>query len=252
MPQRFSDKVALVTGGSRGIGLDISKALAREGASVVIASVDEGRGMAAMEAILSQGGQAEFIATDVTQRDQAARLVEATLKRFGDIHVLVNNAGVHDSAPFWEESEALWDRMFRVNVLGTALPSQLVVRHMKERGGGAIVHVASKAGVVGEPGHAAYSASKGAVIALTRAMAVELAPYSIRVNAVCPGPVMTDMLLAAVPSGADRQQLAEAAPLGRVGRPEDIAAAVLYLASSDADWCTGQAISIDGGLSILK
>lgn len=252
MAQRFSGKVVIVTGGSRGIGLDISKALAREGASVVIASVDEARGIAAMETIASQGGRAEFIATDVTQRDQVARLVEATLKRFGDIHALVNNAGVHDGAPFWEESEELWARMFRVNVLGAALPSQMVVRHMKEREGGAIVHIASKAGVVGEPGHAAYSASKGAVIALTRAMAVELAPYSIRVNAVCPGPVMTDMLLAAVPLEEDRRKLAETAPLGRVGHPKDIAAAVLYLASPDADWCTGQAISIDGGLSILK
>jgi hypothetical protein len=111
---------------------------------------------------VSQGARAEFVPTDVTPRDQVARLIEATLKRFGDIHVLVNNAGVHDSAPFWEESEALWDRMYRVNVLGAVLPSQSVVRHMKERGGGAIVHVASKAGVVGEPGHAAYSASKGA------------------------------------------------------------------------------------------
>ena len=181
---------------------------------------------------VSQGARAEFVPTDVTPRDQVARLIEATLKRFGDIHVLVNNAGVHDSAPFWEESEALWDRMYRVNVLGAVLPSQSVVRHMKERGGGAIVHVASKAGVVGEPGHAAYSASKGAVIALTRAMAVELAPYAIRVNAVCPGPVMTHMLLAAVPTEEGRQELAETAPLGRVGRPQDIAAAVLYLASS--------------------
>ena len=252
MSERFSDKVAIVTGGSRGIGLDICKSLAREGARVVIASVDEARGVAATDIILNLGGQAEFLATDVTQRDQVARLVEYTLKRFGDIHLLVNNAAVHDSAPFWEESEALWDRMYRVNVLGTVLPSQLVVRNMKERGSGAIVHIASKAGVVGEPGHAAYSASKGAVIALTRAMAVELAPYAIRVNAVCPGPVMTDMLLEAVPSEVDRQKLAEATPLGRVGLPQDIAAAALYLASSDADWCTGQAISIDGGLSILK
>jgi NAD(P)-dependent dehydrogenase (short-subunit alcohol dehydrogenase family) len=142
--------------------------------------------------------------------------------------------------------------MYRVNVLGVVLPSQTVVRHMKDAGGGVIVHNASKAGVVGEPGHAAYSASKGAVIALTRAMAIELAPDNIRVNAVCPGPVMTDMLIEAVPEEADRRALAEAAPLGRVGRPEDIAAAVAYLASSDTDWCTGQAISIDGGLSILK
>jgi len=142
--------------------------------------------------------------------------------------------------------------MYRVDVIGVVLPSQAVVRHMKDSGGGTIVHVASKAGVVGEPGHAAYSASKGAVIALTRAMAIELAPYAIRVNAVCPGPVLTDMLLAAVPTEAGRQALAQAAPLGRLGRPEDIAAAVAYLASPDSDWCTGQAVSIDGGLSILK
>jgi NAD(P)-dependent dehydrogenase (short-subunit alcohol dehydrogenase family) len=166
--------------------------------------------------------------------------------------VLVNNAGAHDGAPFWEEPEELWERMYRVNVLGTAWSSQAVVRHMKDHGGGTIVHVASKAGVVGEPGHAAYSASKGAVIAMTRGMAVELAPYSIRVNAVCPGPVMTDMLLEAVPTQEGRQVLAADTPLGRVGQPEDIAEAVLYLASADSDWCTGQALSLDGGLSVLK
>lgn len=249
---RFADQVAIVTGGSRGIGRAIAEALAREEASVVIASLNPERGLAAAQAIIDQGGRAEFIRTDVTRRDHVERMVEQALERFGDINVLVNNAGVLDSAPFWEESEALWERMYRVNVLGTVLPSQAVVRYMKERGGGAIVHIASKAGVVGEPGHAAYSASKGAVIALTRAMAVELALYAIRVNAICPGPVLTDMLLAAVPSQEARNQLAADAPLGRLGQPEDFANAVLYLASAESDWCTGQAISIDGGLSILK
>jgi NAD(P)-dependent dehydrogenase (short-subunit alcohol dehydrogenase family) len=123
---------------------------------------------------------------------------------------------------------------------------------MRKVGGGVIVHTASKAGVVGEPGHVAYSASKGAVIALTRAMAIELAPDHIRVNSVCPGPTHTDMLTGIFPDEADIRRLGESAPLGRVGRPEDIAAAVAYLASSDTDWCTGQAISIDGGMSILK
>ena len=226
MSQRFTDQVAIVTGGSRGIGLAICQALAREGATVIIASFHEGRGQAAVEAIAEEGGRAEFIATNVAQRDQAARLVEITLERFGDIHVLVNNAGQHINAPFWKESEAIWELMYQVNILGTVWPSQMVVPHMMERGGGAIVHVASKA--------------------------VELAPYAIRVNAVCPGPVMTDMLLEAVPSEAGRQKLAKAAPLGRIGQPEDIAAAVAYLASSESDLCTGQAVSLDGGLSILK
>ncbi len=252
MAERFAGQVAIVTGGSRGIGRAIAEALAREGASVVIAARNEQRGLAAAQAIGARGGQVEFIQADVSHREQVERMVDQVVERFGGIDVLVNNAGVHDKAPFWQESEALWDRMYRVNVLGTVLPSQAVVRHMKDAGGGSIVHIASKAGVVGEPGHAAYSASKGAVIALTRAMAVELAPHSIRVNAVCPGPVLTDMLLADVPTEVGRQELAATAPLGRLGRPEDVASAVLYLASSDSDWCTGQAISVDGGLSILK
>ena len=249
---RLADQVAVVTGGSRGIGRAIAKACAREGAAVVIASVNAERGEAAAEAIRDEGGSAVFIATDVTLRDQVEQMVAQTIKLFGDVTVLVNNAGVHDKAPFWEENEALWDRMYRVNVLGTVWPSQVVVRHMKDSSGGAIVNVASKAGVVGEPGHAAYSASKGAIIAMTRGMAIELAPYGIRVNAVCPGPVVTDMFLADVPTQEGRERLAADVPLGRVGQPEDVAAAAVYLAGSDSDWCTGQAISVDGGLSILK
>ena len=252
MTRRFIDQVVIVTGGSRGIGLETCKQFVLEGALIIIASKDKSRGLTAELEITKLGGKALFIQTDVTQREQVSHLVETTLSRFGEISVLVNNVGVHDGAPFWEETEDIWGRMYHTNVLGAVLPSQMVVRHMIEQRRGAIVHVASKAGVVGEPGHAAYSASKGAVIALTRAMAVELAPYGIRVNAVCPGPVFTDMLLEAVPDESDRQKLEQGTPLGRIGVPEDIARGILYLASSDADWCTGQAISLDGGLSILK
>jgi NAD(P)-dependent dehydrogenase (short-subunit alcohol dehydrogenase family) len=250
--KRFNDQVAIVTGGSRGIGLATCIALAEEGAKVVIASVDQERGHEAQESVINQGGRALFVQTDVTQLDQVNHLVSTTLETFGQVDILVNNAGIHESAPFWEESEELWERMYRVNVMGTVIPSQVVVRHMKEKEQGSIVHVTSKAGVVGEPGHAAYSSAKGAVIALTRAMAIELAPYGIRVNTVCPGPVYTDMFIEAVPEEQDRQKLARETPLGRVGYPQDIARSILYLASVDADWCTGQAISIDGGLSILK
>jgi 2-hydroxycyclohexanecarboxyl-CoA dehydrogenase len=252
MLQRFTDQVAIVTGGSRGIGRAIVERLADEGAHVVIADLNEEGGMAVSRAIGEKGGRAEFVRTDVTSRAEVEHMVEYVLNRVDRIHVLVNNAGVHDMRPFCEEPEELWERMYRVNVLGVVLPSQTVVPHMRDAGGGVIVHTASKAGVVGEPGHAAYSTSKGAVIALTRAMAIELAPDRIRVNAVCPGPTHTDMLTGIFPDEADIRTLAEDAPLGRVGRPEDIAAAVAYLASSDTDWCTGQAISIDGGMSILK
>ncbi|MEW6581057.1 MAG: SDR family oxidoreductase [Chloroflexota bacterium] len=250
--ERFKDQVVIVTGGSRGIGLAIASAFAREGAAVVIAAQNEERGQAAARALRDGGGRAEFIAVDLTRRDQVERMVQQAIEHFGPIGVLVNNAGTHEKAAFCDEPEDLWERMYRINVLGTVLPSQAVVRTMLDSGGGAIVHVASKAGVVGEPGHAAYSAAKGAVIALTRAMAVELAPYHIRVNAVCPGPVFTDMLRAAVPTAAGRDELAAFAPLGRIGQPGDIAGAVLFLASSESEWCTGQALSVDGGLSILK
>ena len=252
MFQRFTDQVAIVTGGSRGIGRAIVERLADEGAHVVIADLDEEGGSAVSRAISEKGGRAEFIRTDVTSRAEVERMVEDVLSRQDRIHVLVNNAGVHDMRPFCEEPEELWEHMYRVNVLGVVLPSQTVVPHMRDAGGGVIVHTASKAGVVGEPGHAAYSTSKGAVIALTRAMAVELAPDRIRVNSVCPGPTYTDMLTGILPDEEDIRALGAEAPLGRVGRPEDIAAAVAYLASSDTDWCTGQAISIDGGMSILK
>lgn len=250
--ERFRDKVVIVTGGSRGIGLAACKSFAEEGAKVIIASLDKGRGQAAANSISEMRAEAIFIQTDVTQRDQVERLTARTLDQFQDIHVLVNNAAVHGKDSFWNEGENLWERMFQVNVMGTVLPSQSVVRHMMNNNGGVIVHVASKAGVVGEPGHAAYSSSKGAVIALTRAMAVELAPYDIRVNAISPGPVYTDMFTNNIPQEEDQQKLADAAPLGRIGLPEDIARGILYLASSDSDWCTGQSLNIDGGFSILK
>jgi len=178
-------------------------------------------------------------------------MVQATLDRFGKIDILVNNAGIHDGALFTEEGEEMWQRLFRGNVMGTVLPSQAVVPEMMGRKKGKIVHISSKAAVVGEPYHAAYSASKGAILALTRAMAIELAPYRITVNAVCPGPTYTDMLLEAT-DAAQREELTATAPLGRLGQPEDVAGTVLYLASEESDWCTGQAISVDGGMSILK
>jgi len=251
MVQRFANQVAIVTGGSRGIGRAIVTRLAEEGAHVVIVDTNETEGPALVRDICDKGGSAEYICVDVTSRTDVESMVASVIERHGRINVLANNAGIHDQAAFCDEPEEMWDRLYKVNVKGVVLPSQAVVRHMKQAGGGAIVHTASKAGVTGEPGHAAYSASKGAVIAMTRSMAIELAPDHIRVNSVCPGPVMTGMLQAIFPDGAGIKDLAIANPLGRVGNPEDIAAAVAYLASSDCDWVTGQNISVDGGMSVL-
>lgn len=250
---RLARQVAIVTGASRGIGLAIARQFYLEGGHVVLASEDPERGHEALNELKQiEGGEAVFVPADVTDRDQVENLVARAVNEFGIPEILVNNAGVHDKAQFTEESEALWDRMYRVNVMGSVFVSQAVVPYMKEGQRGAIVNIASKAGVVGEPGHTAYSASKGAVIAMTRGLAVELAPYGIRVNAICPGPVETDMLLTDVPTVEGRERLAADAPLGRIGRPEDVAYAAVYLASTESDWCTGQALSVDGGLSILK
>ncbi len=252
MTGRLNGKIAIVTGGGRGIGRAIATAMAREGAFVVVIDRNQELGAQTAADLVAAGGQAEFIRADVSRKEEVEQAIAQVLERHGRVDILVNNAGVHDARPFWEEPEELWDRMYRVNVLGTVFPSQAVVRHMIPRQQGVIVNIASKAGVVGEPGHAAYSASKGAVISLTREMAIELAPYGIRVNAVCPGPVETDMLYTAIPDEEARRELAASVPLGRLGRPEDIAATVVFLASDESAWCTGQAISVDGGMSILK
>lgn len=248
---RFTDEVAIVTGSSRGMGKATALALAKEGAKVVVVDIDPTGGEDVVREIEALGGEAIFVRADVSERADVRRMVQATLDRFGEIDILVNNAGIHDGAPFTEESEQMWQRLFRVNVMGTVLPTQAVVPHMSERGKGKIVNISSKAAVVGEPYHAAYSASKGAILALTRCIAIELAPHKITVNAVCPGPTYTDMLLGAT-DAAQREELSAIAPLGRLGQPEDIAGAVLYLASEESDWCTGQALSVDGGMSILK
>ena len=244
---KLVDRVAIVTGGNRGIGLAISQALAQEGARVVIACREADSGQRAAHDL---GGM--FVQCDVSQHPQVESLAAQVMQRWSRVDILVNNAAVHAAAPFVEETPELWQEMYTVNVMGTVYPSQAVVPLMRRQGGGRIVHVASKAGVVGEPGHAAYSASKGAVIALTRAMAIELAPDHITVNAVAPGPVLTDMLRGVFPNPVDRQALGAEAPLGRLGRPEDVAGAVLLLASDDADWITGQVINVDGGFSVLK
>ncbi len=244
---RFEHQVAIVTGGSRGIGFAIAHALIREGAHVVIAGRNAETGKQAAQEI-----GAQFMACDVSDRAQAQALIRTTAAELGRIDILINNAAIHGAARFEDESPELWDAMYRVNVLGTVYPSQAAVPLMKQQGGGHILHIASKAGVVGEPGHAAYSASKGAIIALTRAMAIELAPQHIVVNCICPGPVLTDMLRGVFPNAADREQLGCEAPLGRIGLPEDVVGTALLLASREADWITGQAISVDGGFSVLK
>jgi NAD(P)-dependent dehydrogenase (short-subunit alcohol dehydrogenase family) len=249
---RCSGKVAIVTGAGRGIGLAIVTALAREGADVVAVARRQENAKKAAAAAEALGRTAVGLGADVSKPGEARSIVDAALQRFGRIDILVSNAGIHLCAPFVEETEALWMDMLRVNVLGSFFMVQAVAPHMMAKKSGRIVLMGSKAAVVGEQNHVGYSASKGAVHAMTRALAVDLAKYNVTVNAVAPGPTKTDMLVEAVPDEAVQAKIAAAAPLARLGRVEDIAAAALYLASDDADWVTGQIISVDGGLSILQ
>lgn len=248
---RFRDKVVIVTGGGQGLGEAFCKGFAREAANVVIVDINEETGKAVERETNNGPGTGMFIRTDVSSREDVKRMVDAVVQRFGRIDVLVNNAGAHTGGQFWEESEDAWRRMFEVNIMGVVRVSQTVVPVMIKHRKGKIVNVSSKAAIVGEPNHAAYSASKGAVLSLTRAMAVELAQFNINVNAICPGTTLTPLGKSALQDPVTRKALESNIPLGRLGQPEDHVGSVLFLASEESDWCTGQSVIVDGGLSMI-
>jgi len=245
---RLKDKVVIVTGGGQGLGEAFSKGCAGEGAKVVIVDWNEETGKALATEL---GGDTLFIRTDVSSRSQVQAMVDEVMKHFGKIDILVNNAGIHAGGKFWEETEETWRKIFEVNVLGVVFCSQAVVPIMMKQGKGKIINVSSKAAIVGEPFHAAYSASKGAVLSLTRAMAAELGQYGIRVNMLCPGTTLTPLGKSAIADPELRKALESGIPLGRLGQPEDHIGSVLYLASDESDWMTGQMIVVDGGLSMI-
>ncbi len=247
----LKDKVALITGGASGIGRATALLFAREGAAVSIVDVDEAAGALAAEEVVTGGGRALFVTADVTRAEDCRRAVEATVAAFGGLDVLVNSAGIIRRADILATSEAEWDRVMAINVKSIFLMSREAIPRLTARGGGAIVNIASGWGLKGGRAAAAYCASKGAVVNLTRAMAIDHARQGIRVNAVCPGDADTPMLReeARQLGRSEEAFLAEAAerPLGRYGRPEEIAQAVLYLASNRSSYVTGTTLVVDGG-----
>jgi len=244
-------KVALITGGASGIGRATSLLFACEGAVIAITDINEEAGQAVAQEIISAGGRAIFERADVSCAADCQRVVERVRREFGAIHILFNNAGIIRRASLVELSEQEWDRVMEVNVKSIFLLSRLVIPLMSKDGGGSIINMASGWGLAGGPRAAAYCASKGAVVLLTKAMAIDHGPKNIRVNCVCPGDTDTNMLQnEALQLGESRDRfMAEAArrPLGRVGRPEEIAQAVLYLASEASSFVTGTALVVDGG-----
>jgi NAD(P)-dependent dehydrogenase (short-subunit alcohol dehydrogenase family) len=244
---QLAGRIALVTGGGRGIGFAIARAFAEEGADLVVADLQTESAAEAAEQIRALGRAVLEVQLDVAEPEQVAAMVERAVERFGRIDVLVSNAGISQRDDFLEMPVEAWDRVIAVNLRGVFLCGQAVARRMARQGGGAIVNIASqRAESAGRDG-AAYAASKGGVRTLTKAMALDLAPHRIRVNAIGPGPVLSDLTRARFSDPARRAAFEARVPLGRLGEPDDIAGAAVFLASDAARWVTGHCLFVDGG-----
>lgn len=247
---KLQNQVALITGGNRGIGLATAQLFEQEGARVAIVGRDADAGHAAVETLRD----AIFIQADVSRAGDCQRAVDETIRAFGQLNILFNNAGIilrNRNVEATTEEE--WDAMMNINVKSIFLMSRAALPHLRAEGGGAIVNTSSYVGLVGFPGLAAYAASKGAVVNLTRAMALDHAQENIRVNCICPGSVKTDMIDAAWRAYGDAEKAAQVwadkHPLKRIASAEEIARVVLFLASRDSSFITGAAIPVDGGIT---
>jgi NAD(P)-dependent dehydrogenase (short-subunit alcohol dehydrogenase family) len=249
---RFDDKVALVTGAAMGIGGGIAEHFVKEGARVVIFDIDAERARKKAES-LGGAGRALAIQGDVAAEEDVQNAIARTLEEFGSLDVLVNNAGIHAPKPVADLTSSDWDRQLAVNLKGVFLLCKYAIPHLRKRPG-SIVNISSTQAFISYADHAAYDASKAGVLGLTRALAVEHGPTGVRVNAICPGYIMTPMTerwLASLPDPELTMKQARAAhPLGRIGTPDDIAEAALFLASDAASFVTGAFLVVDGGLTV--
>jgi len=253
MQNRFAGRVALVVGGTSGIGLATAQAFAAEGAKVMIAGRREAEGLEGVESIRAAGGVADFVQTDITQADSVEAMVAKTVEAFGGLHVAYNNAGITGTVNLFVEDAALsmFEQVMAINVTGTWLAMKYEVPAILASGGGAIVNCGSVAGLRGSPGCSAYYGSKHAVLGMTKCVALENAARGIRVNAVCPGLVMTDLVESGFAQAQDKLALLTARiPAQRTGRPQEVADAVLWLASEESSFINGVALPVDGGTAI--
>ena len=247
---QLQNKVAIVTGGAHGIGLAIAKRYVAEGARVVIADVDAAAGEAAASAL--DRARCSFVRTDVGDRGDAGNVVEAALRLFGGLDILINNAGIVHGADFLDLEEGDFDRVLRVNLKGAFLVGQAAARRMvvQVKAGkppGAIINMSSINAVVAIPSQVPYCVSKGGLTQLTKVMALSLAPYGIRVNAIGPGSIMTDILKAVGTDREAKRRILSRTPLGRIGDPEEVASIAVFLAGRDSSYITGQTVYADGG-----
>jgi NAD(P)-dependent dehydrogenase (short-subunit alcohol dehydrogenase family) len=245
---KLKGKVALVTGFGSGLGQAIAVLFAREGASVAGTSLTASKGRETLAAIENVGGKAFFRAGDVSDSAAMSAVVAETVRRFGGIDIVVNSAGVRTNGKITEIDEQAWDRTLNVNLKGVFIVSRLAIPEMKKRGGGVILNIGARSGMLGQAGRAAYCASKGGLITLTEAMAMDHAPDNIRVNCICPGPTRTPMVDTSTAEKLARYKTR--VPLGRIGEPEDIACAALYLASDEASFVTAAILPVDAGMRL--
>ncbi|MBN9260689.1 MAG: glucose 1-dehydrogenase [Hyphomicrobium sp.] len=249
----LEDRIAIVTGAGQGIGQACAVRLAREGAKVIVADVNDDAGNRVVAEIRKSGGTADFVDCDVSEKLDVHNLIAKALEVHGRIDVLVNNAGIVDDAPFLDLPEEEFDRILGVNLKGAFLAGQAAARQMVKQGAregsgaGAIVNMSSVNAVFALPDHVAYSVSKGGLAQLTKAMAIALAPHGVRVNAVGPGTIETPLLAGVVKDAAFRKKVLSRTPLGRVGQPAEVAAIVAWLASDEASYVTGTTVYADGG-----
>ena len=252
---RLKDKVAVITGAAIGIGRTEASLFATEGARIMVADINDAGGEETVAAINSDGGEAVYQHTDVTKAAEVKRLIESTISRFGKIDILVNNAGIPQTPAFLEElEEAVWDRVYAVNIKSLFLMTTYVIPVMKKAGRGAIINLASISGIRPRPGSGAYATAKAAAIHITKVAALELAANKIRVNCINPVMVDTPMVPGLLPKGVNLEEakkgMAESIPLGRLVQADEIAYAAVYLASDESAMLTGTCVNVDGGRGI--
>ena len=245
---KLKGKVAFITGFGSGLGRAIAVLFAQEGAAVAGTSTTEAKGRDTVAMIERAGGKTLFRSGDVSNSPQMKALIDEAVKQFGGLDIVVNSAGVRTNGSITEITEEQWDRTISVNLKGVFVISRLAIPEMIKRGGGVILNIGARSGMAGQAGRAAYCASKGGMITLTEAMAMDHARDKIRVNCICPGPTRTPMVDTSTPEKLARYKTR--VPVGRIGEPEDIAQAALYLASDEASMVTAAILPVDGGMRL--
>jgi len=245
---KLDGKVAFVTGFGSGLGQAIALLFAKEGAAVAGTSTTEAKGRDTVAMIEKTGKKALFCPGDVTNSAQMKALIDETVKQFGGLDIVVNSAGVRTNGSITEITEEQWDHTIDVNLKGVFVVSRLAIPEMIKRSGGVIINIGARSGMAGQAGRAAYCASKGGMVTLTEAMAMDHASHKIRVNCICPGPTRTPMVDTSTPEKLARYKTR--VPVGRIGEPEDIAYAALYLASDEASMITAAILPVDGGMRL--